>query len=559
MEAVRTETFAQGSPQPTIEAVSEDRLLGRFYTPDRVATTLVRWGLAGEPRRVLDPSFGGCSFLKAALSVLEDLGVPCPGRRVFGADIDPAAREFGDSLWASGVPKANLLIGDFFSLTPGTNGIPLVDAVVGNPPYVRSQWLSADSKGRATQALAKRGISLSGRSNAWAYFVAHAMSFLRADGRLVFLLPASVCFAEYATEVLEQVRRHFRRSAILHIPQRFFPDTQERVVVFLAEDYGQGPGELSRGEVANLRALERFGSDRSWMSLSNGSAWGQHEPARLTTEEVVDWSESTSHSKVRRLGTIASIRIGLVTGANKFFIRPRARSEVLETAGTTTLPIVSRSGWLKTLEWTDSDQAKLEVSGSPSRLIVVRPDGALRGETRSWIEDGERDGLHQRYKCRLRDPWYSISAGRRPDAFLRYMSSRAPAIVLNPAGSRTTNSIHNLWWRRDWSDSRAHAVASCTSLFTLGCEIFGHAYGGGVLKLEPRAVAELPVPVCKIDPQVFADVNTALSDEDLDCARSIADEAILGSGLGFSVGRISRLRAASDRLTEHRRLWEDLR
>ena len=380
------------------------------------------------------------------------------------------------------------------------------------------------------------------------------MSFLRANGRLVFLLPASACFTEYAAEVLELVRCHFRRSAILHISQRFFPETQERIVAFLAEDYGQGPGELSRGEVANLQALERFGSDRSWMSLSNGSALDQLEPARLKPEELVDWRELTSHSKVRQLGTISSIRIGLVTGTNKFFIRPYAESETLETAGITSVPIVSRSAWLRTVEWTDSDQAKLDESGSP-----VRPNVALHGGTKNWIEDGERDGLHQRYKCRLRDPWYSINTGRPPDAFLRYMSSRAPAIVLNPAGSRTTNSIHNLWWRPDWSESRAYAVASCTSLFTLGCEILGHGYGGGVLKPKPKAVAELPVPVCNIDPQVFEDVNEALSDDDLERARSIADAAVLNSGLGFSVGRISRLRAASDRLMEYRRLCEALR
>ena len=556
---MRREASADGSPQFTLGAVSKDQLLGRFYTPERVAEVLVRWGVGGESRRVLDPSFGGCSFLRAAVNVLEELGAPKPGRCIFGADIDPAARKFGDSLWESGVPKANLLIDDFFSLTPGTNGIPLVDAVVGNPPYVRSQWLSAESREHATRALAERGISLSGRSNAWAYFIVHAMSFLRANGRLVFLLPASVCFAEYAAEVLELVCRHFRRSAVLHIPHRFFPDTDERVVVFLAEGFGQGPGTLSRGEVPNLRALERFGSDRSWTSLSNGRAWGQLEPARLTPEELIDWSESTTHPQVRELGTIASIRIGLVTGANKFFIRGRAQSEVLETAGIKALPIVSRSGLLKRLEWAHSDQANLEESGSPSRLIVVRPTAALRGETKDWIENGERDGLHKRYKCRHRDPWYSINAGRCPDAFLRYMSSSAPAIVLNTAGVRTTNTIHNLSWRQDGSDSKAYAVGSCTSLFSLGCEILGHAYGGGVLKLEPRAVAELPVPICEVDPQVFADVNVALVNANLERARSIADEGVLSSGLGFSAERISRLRAASDRLTEHRRLWEDLR
>ena len=189
----------------------------------------------------------------------------------------------------------------------------------------------------------------------------------------------------------------------------------------------------------------------------------------------------------------------------------------------------------------------------------MRPTAALRDETRDWIEKGEKDELHKRYKCRNRDPWYSINVGRCPDAFFRYMSSRAPTIVLNTAGVRTTNTIHNLSWRQDRSDSRAYAVASCTSLFSLGCEILGHTYGGGVLKLEPRAVAKLPVPICKVDPQVFADVNQALVNANFERARLVADEAVLSSGLGFSAERISRLRAASDRLTEHRRLWEGLR
>ena len=325
LEPVRTAVLPDGSPQPIIATVSEDRLLGRFYTPDPVAETLVRWGLASEARSVLDPSFGGCSFLRAAVNCLNRRGVQNPGHRIFGADIDPAARASADSLFACGIPKNNLVTDDFFSLSPGTNGVPLVDAVVGNPPYVRSQWLPPDAKKRATRALAKRGIRLSGRANAWAYFVAHAMRFLRGRGRLVFLLPASVCFADYAVEVLDLVRRHFRRSAVLHIPQRLFPDTEERVVVFLAEDYGCGPGQLSRGEVANLQALEHFGSDRSWMRLSNGTAWGQLEPSRLTPEEVVDWQECTNHSDVHALGTISTIRIGLVTGANRFFVRSRAK------------------------------------------------------------------------------------------------------------------------------------------------------------------------------------------------------------------------------------------
>src|SRR5438132_13329776 len=69
--------------------VTPRRLLGAFYTPDDLATVLTRWALEEGPGTVLDPSYGGCAFMRAAVNVLRAHAAPNPGNLVLGASGDP--------------------------------------------------------------------------------------------------------------------------------------------------------------------------------------------------------------------------------------------------------------------------------------------------------------------------------------------------------------------------------------------------------------------------------------------------------------------------------------
>ena len=71
--------------------ISPRRLFGVYYTPDNLASLLVRWALAGGRGPVLDPSYGGCAFLEAAVRILSEMDVSTAGKRVYGVDIDPGA------------------------------------------------------------------------------------------------------------------------------------------------------------------------------------------------------------------------------------------------------------------------------------------------------------------------------------------------------------------------------------------------------------------------------------------------------------------------------------
>jgi hypothetical protein len=151
--------------------------------------------------------------------------------------------------------SASVTVADFFDLDPGASlnkstSLPLeVDAIIGNPPYIRQEVIGPDDKRRIEARLAgDRGASpelfwprWSGRSDIYVYFFAHSIRFMKEGGRLVFLTASSWLDAGYGAPLREFLLNNFRVIAVIEsAAESFFADASINTSITVLERESDG-------------------------------------------------------------------------------------------------------------------------------------------------------------------------------------------------------------------------------------------------------------------------------------------------------------------------------
>ena len=527
---------------------SEQKLNGAYYTPPRLAGLLSNWAIALDPKRILEPSYGEGVFLREAEAKLRERGVRDPSQRLFGVERDPSAatrlRETGLRL-----PEKHLRQADLLRLTPDDLG-GRFDAIVGNPPYIRHHLLTPELAARGREGAERLGIRLNGRSDAWAYFCAHLVGFLAEGGRLALVLPGSTLQADYAKPLLEALAREDGEVQLVALGERVFKGVQEQTVILLLDRSKQGGRPLIQRRIATVKglgeALQRAPRARVKKSGVGGPMW------KLSAKEEELWERICATEGVSRLGELAKIRIGVVTGANSFFVRTAQGAAELGKQ-VTSVPIVPRGAWLKGPRWTDANQRAAALK--PSRLIVLpTAQSRLSKAAEHAIAAGKDEELHLRHHCSKREPWYAQEDTEAPDIFLPYMGSDPPRLVLNEASATCTNAIHRVWMLNESKEALdALVAASWTTLYRLSAELVGRSYGGGVLKLEPSGAMALRLARPSRTALSIQELEEAITRGAQEKAQALADQRLLVEGLGISKIELKLLGSAADRLREQRK------
>jgi hypothetical protein len=153
---------------------------------------------------------------------------------------------------------------------------------------------------------------------------------------------------------------------------------------------------------------------------------------------------------------------------------------------------------LKGLTFTRAQWEELKLAGQ--RVWLLHPDPKSRSTAlKKYIQHGETEGIDDAYKCTVRTPWWRPPVVPVPDLFFTYMSHRYPRLIANTSGATILNSMHGVRLEKDApKDAReALPLLALNSITMLGAEVLGRSYGGGILKMEPREAASLPVPAAE--------------------------------------------------------------
>lgn len=540
-------------------AVDRQKALGAFYTPLAMAEKMVAWAVREPSDTALDPSFGGLVFLEAAHARLLELGLDpaAAGAQLYGCDLDEDAHAPAAARAELHVREGALLLRDFFAAVPGKD-VPLVAAVVGNPPYVRYQLHNAAGAGGRRIAEAA-GLNLTRLASSWAPFLLHSADCVAPGGRLALVLPAELMHAQYAGDVMSWVQRRFARTALVVFEQRVFPGALEEVVLLFAE--GRGEGQSDSVGLLACDSLADLDLDMLQARLSNPPARSPRRGkllAQLLHSDARDLYDGLADdARVSSLGAIASVDIGAVTGANDFFLlregqEPGLAPELLR-------PAVSKAVHISGARFTSSDFDRLRGQQTRCLLFVTdkgTPD-ALLDTAQAHLSRGEADGIPERYKCRVRTPWHAVPLPKHgvPDLFLTYCAAEFPRISANEAGALHTNTLHGVTLREGTGvDAAALAFAFYSSLTLLSAELVGRSYGGGVLKLEPTEAEALLIPsVLPFGPADLSRMDGLVRARKLEEILDLVDALVLVDGLGLTWQEVFTLRAGGERLRSRRR------
>jgi len=328
---------------------------------------------------------------------------------------------------------------------------------------------------------------------------------------MAFVVPAEIGHAPYAAPLIEYLLSQFEDVHIVPIAERIFPQLSEDCWLLYADGFGGRSTEIHLSALDSFEfapippAVTQVVSANEWRGV-----WRQRlRPFLMPSSSREAYQRLARDPASLRLGTIARVGIGYVTGANEFFHLRPSQAEQRKIGSEFLLPSVRNGRALPDQALTEASVAAWKRNDEPMLLLKLPREGDLPPSVRRYLESAGGARARVTYKCQNRTPWYSVPDVSVPDYFLSYMSGSKPSLVQNLAGCSCTNSVHAVRLRRR-SGGALLRQGWRSPLTELSCEVEGHPLGGGMLKLEPREAGNIVVGKSALTPEDAAAIHEGL-------------------------------------------------
>ena len=212
------------------ELETAEKLRGGYYTPGLLVAHCLERLLPlladSDDLRILEPSVGDGAFLRGIsdhsemrnrvswLTAVE----PDPGENRKSREELRRLSLSGEIVASSVIPWAARKPGRF-------------DAAVGNPPFVRYQYMSGDDRDSIGALGQQAGFEFSGVGNLWMPVLVAALTSLKPQGAFSFVVPSELMTGSSAARFRAWISRECADLRVDLFPPNSFPDVLQEIVV----------------------------------------------------------------------------------------------------------------------------------------------------------------------------------------------------------------------------------------------------------------------------------------------------------------------------------------
>ncbi len=505
---------------------SEQKLRGAYYTPLQLANAMVSLVASQNITNVLEPSCGDGVFLDSLASLNLINYIP----NITAVEIEPDEAEKVCNNYKDNA-NVHVLNEDFLDFYQRVYGKETYDLILGNPPYIRYQYLTEEQREIQSSILTSHGMKSNKLINAWVAFLVACVQLLSENGKIAFVIPAEILQVVYAEDLRLFLSNQLSKITLMTFEQLVFPDIEQEILVFIGEKGKEEKG-IRIIELSNLEDFKKLDLN------SNGFQKLNHVKEKWTkyfvsAEEIKVIQSIRDDKRFTKFSDLALINVGITTGNNTYFSVDKETSEKYELSSVA-LPLIGRSSHAHGIYFTDSDWQE-NIQDNKRAMLISFPDTPYEEyptKHKEYIELGERNEENKGYKCSIRDRWYIIPSVWIPDAFFLRRNNLYPKFVLNRCNAVSTDTMHRIKFNEGVNAENV-LLSYYNSISFAFTEICGRSYGGGVLEILPGEVGNIMLPVVNdideaLKKELLDRIDTIVrNDEDIEAALNLVDQKLL--------------------------------
>lgn len=472
------------------------KLRGGYYTPQNLANYVTKWVLEKNPLSILEPSCGDGVFFDALHDNKYDPSIRINGHELCNSEIKKSHEKCNSHSFNN----YKLIEGDFLAWANDSidKDNTYFDGVLGNPPFIRYQFLDKRFQIQAELVFKKLGLKFTKHTNAWVPFILAGIRLLKPGGRLGMVIPSEIIHVMHAQSLRTYLGDTCSKIVIIDPREIWFEDTLQGAVIIFAEkkeeisDISEGVGiaQVAGFGFLNKAPNKLFNSTRS---INGESVVGKWTKALLDPKELQLINKIKKHKSIYKFTDIANVDVGIVTGANKFFLVDKSTVDQYSLHDYA-YPMFGKSQHCRGIIYDDKQHQENENNSLPTNFIYIKDEfNKLPKSVKSYIMTGEAENYHKRYKCRIRSPWYKVPSIYSRQIGMLKRSHETPRLIFNKMEAYTTDTAYRITSH----NTEASKLTYCflNPLTAVFAELEGRSYGGGVLELVPSEIEKLYIPV----------------------------------------------------------------